>query len=439
MAEKACIGVRREDKNPWEKRAPLIPSHVRELIEQQDLSVTVQPSEIRVFSDREYSREGAILSESLSGCGVILAIKEVPLELIQERSIYLFFTHTTKGQAYNRPMLQRLKDKNCTVIDYEKIRDEQDQRLLFFGIQAGQSGMIETLSALGNRLKHEGRENPFESLQQPHVYASLVDAREEIQKIGRRIHDQGLPSSVTPLVCGFMGYGRTSQGAQEMFDLLPHETLQPEDLETFFVEKNYSAHRVYKVVFKEEHLVEPLQAGAGFELQDYYTHPAKYRSVFSTYLPYLTILVNCIYWEPRFPRFVPLSALHALISQNDNPSLRVIGDISCDIEGSIECTRRITTPESPVFVYDPIKDTIRDGFAGRGVVIMAIDNLPAEIPLESSVFFSAALKPYIPAIAEADYKLEFSDCQLPAAIKRAVILYNGNFTPDYAYMQEYLT
>jgi alpha-aminoadipic semialdehyde synthase len=135
---------------------------------------------------------------------------------------------------------------------------------------------------------------------------------------------------------------------------------------------------------------------------------------------------------------VPIAALQELFSQPETPRLRVIGDISCDIEGSIECTRRITTPDSPVYVYAPLEDAIQVGFAGNGVVIMAIDNLPAEIPLESSIFFSNALKPYIPAIARAEYSGDFSDCRLPDAVKRAVILYNGDFTPDYAYMREYI-
>ncbi|NOR14845.1 MAG: hypothetical protein GQ544_03990, partial [Candidatus Aminicenantes bacterium] len=323
MVEKTCIGIRREDKNPWEKRAPLIPSHVRELIEEYDLKVTVQPSQIRIFSDEDYVREGANTSESLSGCRVILAIKEIPLERIQEGKVYLFFTHTTKGQVHNFPMLNRLIERKCTVIDYEKIRDDQDRRLLFFGIQAGQSGMIETLSALGNRLSQEGIENPFASLLQPHAYANLLDAKENIQRIGRQIHDQGMPGSIVPFVCGFKGYGRTSQGAQEIFDLLPHESILPGDLEAFFKEKNYSSHRVYKVVFKEKHMVEPLQKQSEFDLQDYYAHPEKYRSVFSSYLPYLTVLINCIYWEPRFPRFVPLTALFELYSREESPRLRV--------------------------------------------------------------------------------------------------------------------
>ena len=255
------VGIRREDKNIWERRAPLVPTHVRELIRQHDLTLSVQTSDIRVFSDQEYAREGALITESLSHCRVVLAIKEIPLSLIEPDKVYLFFSHTIKGQVYNRPMLKQLKDLGCTLIDYERIVDAQQRRLLFFGIQAGQAGMIETLAGLGRRLAFEGVDSPLISLKQPYHYASLVEARETLQEIGWQIREKGFPPQIAPLVCGFLGYGRTSQGAQEMFDLLPVEQIAPSELPEMRNSKNYSAHNVYKVVFKEEHLVAPKVPG----------------------------------------------------------------------------------------------------------------------------------------------------------------------------------
>ena len=124
--------------------------------------------------------------------------------------------------------------------------------------------------------------------------------------------------------------------------------------------------------------------------------------------------------------------------KNDKPRLRIIGDISCDIEGSTECTVRSTTPDNPVFVYDPQEEKAKDGVEGRGVVVMATDNLPAEISLESSIFFSNELKPLVPAIAKADFSGDFADCDLPDAVKKAVILYRGKFTSDYKYMKNFI-
>ncbi|UCC41049.1 MAG: hypothetical protein JSV96_06365 [Candidatus Aminicenantes bacterium] len=435
---KIQIGIRREDKNPWERRVPLIPTHIRELLKEQLLEVHIQPSSIRIFPDEIYAKEGAVVEEILSSCSVIFAVKEIPLDFFEKDKVYFFFSHTTKGQLYNMPMLKKMIDLKCTLIDYEKIVNEKGERLLFFGYQAGQAGMIDTLWALGQRLNNEGMENPFSAIKKAYHYGSLIEAKESIETAGWQIKNNGLDSSLVPLVCGFAGYGHVSRGAQDVFHLLPFEEIAPEEIDTFFKEKNYSANRVYKVVFMEKHMVKPLSSDQKFELQDYYDNPQKYESIFESYLPYLAILVNCIYWSPKYPRFVKKKYLKKLFGTGEKPRLRVIGDISCDIEGSVECTVQATTPENPVFVYDPIEETARDGVEGRGPVVMAVDNLPAEIALESSVFFSCALKPLVPEIIKADFTGDFSDCHLPEAVRKAVILYQGKFTPDYEYMKNFI-
>lgn len=435
---KTLIGIRREDKNPWERRAPLIPTHVREIIRNNPIDIRLQPSTIRVFPDGDYQQEGARIEEDLSPCSIILAVKEIPLHFFKKDKVYVFFSHTIKGQPYNMPMLKKMIELGCTLIDYERIVNEKGQRLLFFGEQAGQAGMIDTLWALGQRLSHEKKENPFATIKQAFHYESLVEAKEEIERVGWKIHEEGLHASLVPLVCGFLGYGHVSQGAQEIFDFLPFEEIHPENTASLFEEKNYTSSKLYKVVFKEEHLVEPLEPNRSFELQDYYDHPRKYRSVFDSYLPFLTILVNCIFWTPDYPRFVTKQSLRKIFLENDSARLRVIGDISCDVEGSVEVTVRSTTPDNPIFVYDLEKDAARDGVEGKGPVIMAIDNLPAEISLESSIFFSTALKTMIPSLAAADFSGEFENCGLPGSLKKAVILFRGRLTPDYEYMKKFI-
>ena len=435
---KTLVGIRREDKNPWERRVPLIPSHIRELVQNYPLEIWVQPSKLRIFPDEDFAREGAKVEEDLSPCSVILAIKEIPLHFFRKGQAYVFFSHTTKGQPHNMPMLRRMVELGCTLIDYEKIADGKGQRLLFFGKQAGLAGMIDTLWALGQRLDYEKMKNPFSAVKQAYQYKSLVEAKEEVEKVGWEIHNNGLDRSLVPLVCGITGYGHVSQGAQEIFNLLPFEEIEPEKIPSFFKEKNYSASRVYKVVFKEQDMVKPLSPDQEFELQDYYNRPEKYSSTFDSYLPQLTILVNCIYWTPKYPRFVTKKSLKNLYRMIKKPRLRVIGDISCDIQGSVEFTVRATDPENPVYVYDPIEDKVKDGVKGRGPVVMAIDNLPAEISLESSIYFSSALKPFVPEIAQADFSLDFRDLRLPPSIKKAIILYLGKFTPDYEYMKAFI-
>jgi len=391
-----------------------------------------------VFSDEGFKREGVIVSEDLSACSIVLAVKEIPEDFFLDERVYVFFSHTIKGQPHNMPMLRRMVERRATLIDYERILDDKGRRLVFFGRQAGLAGMIDTLWALGRRLLQEGIESPFAHVRQTIHYASLVEAEEEIRRVGWEIEEKGLAPSLAPLVVGLAGYGHVSQGVQEILGLLPFEEVSPGEVKDLFKKKPYSKNKIYKTVFKEEHLVCPKPGHPGFNLQDYYQNPQNYRPVLEGYLPYLTVLVNAIYWAPQYPRFVTKKALKKLWEEEKTPRLRVIGDITCDIDGSIECTVRSTDPANPVFTYDPEKDEAVDGFAGRGPVVMAVDNLPAEIALESSVFFSQTLKPFIPGLLGANYRGEFEHSGLPPELKRATILYRGNFTPDYAYMREFI-
>lgn len=435
---KTRIGIRREDKNPWERRIPLIPSHVRGIIEKFPIELWMQPSSIRIFRDQEFIAEGARIEEDISSCAVVFAVKEIPVDFFVPGKTYMFFSHTIKGQPFNMPMLKKMMDLGCTLIDYERVMDEKGQRLVFFGTQAGQAGMIDTLWALGQRLKELGKSSPFEELLLAHQYGSLVDAKESIKRLGWHIHEVGLDVSHVPLICGFTGYGRVSKGAQEIFDLLPVEEVSADELESFHEEGNYASNRVYKVVFKEEHMVKPRSASQRFKLQEYYDHPDRYLSIFESYIPFLSVLVNCIFWAPKYPHFLTKDYLRKLWTEDSSPRLKVIGDISCDVEGAIECTLYATNPGDPVYVYDPIAMKALKGIRGRGVVVMATDNLPAELPLESSLFFSNALSPFVPDIALADYSGKFEDCDLPYPIKKAVIFFRGKLTPEYEYMKDFI-
>jgi alpha-aminoadipic semialdehyde synthase len=433
------IGIRREDKSVWERRVPLIPPDVAELTQGRDLEVWVQPSEVRVYPDQAFERAGALIVEDLSPCPVVFGVKEMPPNVFRPHHTYVFFAHVVKGQPYNMRMLARLLELGCHLIDYEKVTDEDGRRLIFFGRHAGLAGMIDTLCALGRRLDWEGIANPFSSVQPAHRYADLDHAREAISAVGARISRDGLPPSITPLICGFAGYGNVFRGANEIIELLPVEAIEPASVAAVAQAASPNRDVVYRAVFEEQHTVEPVAPGGHFGLLDYYEHPERYRSNFACYLPHLTVLVNCIYWEPRYPRLVTKADLRRLFyADGDVPRLRVIGDISCDIEGAIECTVKSTEPGNPVFVYDPRADRAVDGVAGQGPVVMAVDILPSEIPREASDYFSGVLTSYVPAIATADYELPFAELALPAEIKRAVIVYQGRLTPEYTYLQEFL-
>jgi alpha-aminoadipic semialdehyde synthase len=432
----ARIGIRLEDKNEWERRAPLVPAHAKALKE-QGIEVCVQASPIRAFTAQEYGQVGATVVEELSTCPVILAIKEIPSQLLAAGKTYAFFSHTIKGQKHNMPMLRRLLDLGCNLIDYEKIVDENGRRLVFFGNYAGLAGMLDTLWALGQRLAWEGIETPFQHLLPARLYADLDEAKAAVREVGQKIALEGLPEPITPLICGFAGYGNVSRGAQQIFDLLPYHEITPSDLITHQpIDKQ--TNTLYKVVFKEADMVEPINPTARFELQDYYNHPEKYRGGFEKYIPHLIVLVNGIYWTERYPRLVTRAYLKELFGQSEPPRLRVIGDISCDTEGAIECNLHSTSPGDPVYVYDPLTGATHTGYTGRGVIVLAVDNLPAELPRESSTHFSETLLPFVPEIAQADYDVPFEQSQLSPTLKRAVIVWRGELTPDYRYLEEYL-
>ena len=436
-----AIGIRREDKYQWERRAPLTPSHVARLVQEFGLEVYVQPSTLRVFPNEAYREVGAKVQEDLSPCGVIVGVKEIPLESFDRGKTYLFFSHTIKGQPYNMPLLKRMMAMGCQLIEYEKIVDDEGRRLVLFGRHAGLAGMIEALHALGRRLAAEGLEasdNPFAEIRQPYQYKNLEEARAHLQSIGNRISRDGLPVSLIPLVVGFLGYGNVSKGAQEILDCLPVVELRPEML---FALEQYapSSKTLYKVVFEEKDTVVAADGSSSFSLEHYWQHPEAYREAFSRYLPHLTVLINGIYWDERYPVLVSAEAVKELYGSRRSPALRVIGDITCDLEGSIAITRKATLPDQPCYVYDPTNDAIQDGVDNlKGPVIMAVDILPTEFPVESSAAFGDALLPFLPAIAAADSSGSFADWDLPGPIKRAVILYQGKLTESYRYLEKHV-
>lgn len=439
-----CIGVRREDKSDWERRTPITPTVAAELRQQHGVQVVVQPAPQRAFSAAEFETAGARVQEDLSGCPVVLGIKEIPKSAFLPGQAYVFFAHVIKGQPFNMPMLQRMLDQGCTLIDYEKVTDEAGRRLIFFGWHAGVAGALETLWALGQRLAWQGIANPFTALCRAYDYHDIAEAKDAVQQVAEAIRHDGLPAEIAPLTIGVAGYGNVARGVWEILDLLPVQRVEPGDLVglagrgTQRIETPAATDVIYATTFREEHTVAPLAADAAFDLQHYYRTPQAYRSDFERYLPHLSVLVNAIYWDARYPRLVTNHYLRSAYAAGQ-PKLRVIGDISCDIDGAIECTVKATEPGEPNFVYNPLTGEVRDGVEGEGVVVMAVDILPSELPRDASEYFSHVLLPYVPALATADYTVPFDDLALPAEIKRAVIAHRGELTPSYQYLRQHLS
>ncbi len=430
------IGVIREHRSKWERRVSIIPDHIKLLKEKFGIETILEPSKIRIFSDKEYENYGGLIKEDLSECSVVFGIKEMQKSDFLPNKTYVFFSHVIKGQHYNMPMLQRLLDLKCNLIDYEKIVDNNDKRLIFFGKYAGIAGMIDTLWAFGQRLKYENIADHFTEIKKAYQSESLKQAKIDLKNIGEKIKKKGIPENLTPLVCGIIGYGNVSKGVQEILDEMPTIEISPSKLLDLTNSLSVSQNHIYKVIFKEEHLVKQKDGNRNFELHDYFENPQNYNSQFEKYLPHLSIILNCIYWTTQCPRFITKENLKSLYL--NNKKLKVIGDISCDINGSIEITSKVTEPDNPVYVYDPFNDKIYDGIEGDGVVVLARDNLPCEIPLESSEFFSNELIDFIPQIVKAHSSGNLDKNSLPKPIQKALIVHNGKLTRNYQYIKKYL-
>lgn len=428
------IGIRLEEKSRWERRAPLTPEDVAHLAREAGLSFQVQRSPIRIFPEAAYRAAGAEVVDDLRACPVIMGIKEIPVGVLEPRKTYVFFSHTIKRQPHNMPMLRRIVELGCTLIDYERIVDERGRRLVFFGRHAGLAGFIDAMWALGQRLRCEGIASPFETVRRAYDYRDSDDAKRALAEVGERIRRDGLPETLRPMTIGFAGYGHVSMGAQEMAEALPLREVGPDQLAAL----PPAGDLVYKVVFREEHMVERMDAGGrgvpGFDLQEYYDHPDRYHGKFFPHVPHLSVLVNGIYWDARYPRLITRKQLRELYAAGDGRRLRVIADISCDVEGSIECTVRATDPGDPVYVYEPLTGHAPTGVAGDGPVILAVDILPCELPVDASRYFGQMLRPLVPALARADFSRELGDCGLPPELQRATIVYNGELTEPYRYL-----
>jgi len=430
------IGIRREDKNVWERRSPLIPEQVGQLIG-EGLGFAVQSSNIRTFSDDEFREVGADVKEDLSSCPVVLGVKEMPEGFFQPGHTYVFFAHVIKGQHHNMPMLARLMELGCNLLDYEKITDDTGRRLVFFGRFAGLAGIVDTLAGLGRRLELRGIETPFARVRLAHEYGRVDLARAALAEVGRDVVEQGLPEQLSPLVIGVTGYGHVAKGAWEMLDALGATEVEPVDLEPLAARGD--RHALYRVMFREEDMVEPKELGHRFDLKEYFARPELYRSQFERWLPHLTMMANCIYWDARYPRLITKDWVERNYSAGSTPRLAIVGDISCDIDGSVQVTAKTTDPGQPFFVYDPATGRALDGLSGPGLAVMAVDNLPCELPFDSSREFGLALLPFIPALARTDFARPLEELGLPDALRRALILHRGKLTPEYQYIGRFLS
>jgi Alanine dehydrogenase/PNT, N-terminal domain len=426
----AVVGIRSEDKSVWERRVPIVPTDLARL-SQQGIRFLVERSPRRCIADAEFEAAGAELVDELSEADVILGVKEVPADKILPGRAYLFFSHTIKGQSYNMPLLQRVLDLDCTLMDYELITDDRGVRTVAFGRHAGLAGCIDTLHALGQRLQQEGHTTALAQILPARAYDDVANAIDAIRQAAVRIAEEGLPEAISPLVIGVTGEGgKVWNGALEILTAAGAEEVQAEDLVSYVENFEGRARSLTYVSYDPRDLVEPTD-DRHYSFQDYLDHPEFYRQRFGAHLGLLSAVVYGILWSEGYPKFILTDDVRTHWEAPGPMRLKVITDVTCDPGGSNELLDHTTEPGEPSYVVNPSTGELRNGLTGEGVAIWAVDILPAEIPVDASRHFSEVLSPMVPALARDDVRKRPADADFPDALRAAYIVVEGQLLPEW--------
>ena len=435
-----------EHRSVWDRRVPLTPKDIKFLISQnKNLRFIIQPSKTRIFKNSEYEEIGAEISDNLEKCSLILGVRAVALEAYLPKKTYMFFGHFLKAQTHNLPFLDKILEQKIRFIDYEKITNNECKRLVYFGRIAGIAATIDFLAGLGNLFLKRGISSPLLTVSYGYRYESLEDAKENIIKISKILQYNGMPKELSPIVFALTGRGKTSEGVAEILKLLPIKEIPPEELPALFQNKNDPAlsQYIYLCYIDQQHMVEKAPEGEHqahdhiiFNKHDYYKHPMKYRPIFhEKYLPYISVIFNCLYWDQRYPRLIEDEQMKTLCLEGKSRLLGVC-DIACDLEGSIEFLKKYTDEDNHFYTYDPVKSKIVDDIHNipNGVIYQAIDAISRELSFDASTEFSKSLLPFIEKTALSDINKPMEEQNLQKEIFEATITWNGNYTPNFHYL-----
>lgn len=397
------LGVIREGKVPPDKRVPLTPQQCQ-LVQTKfpHVEVLVQTSPIRAFRDEEYTDLGIKVVDSLEDCDIIIGVKEVNVEDLIPNKKFLFFSHTIKQQPYNRKLLRAILEKRIQLIDYEVIKNKQNKRIIGFGRYAGIVGCY-------NGFLTYGKKHGLYQLTPANECHDRADMEAEMKKVA-------LPKDTKIVLTGF---GRVGYGAREIMDQLPITEVSPEEFLTEQFEGPVFTHLDVEDYYARKD-------GAPFEKQDFYANPGLYKSVFPQYLKAANLYIACHFWSNKSPYIVTQEQLK-------DPAVKtsVVADISCDIAGPIGCTIRSSKIADPVYGYDPQTGEEADPWSKDTITVMAVDNLPCELPKDASDDFGSELiKHVFPALFGED-----PDDIIGRASETD---HNGKLTPGFAYLQDYV-
>ena len=396
------IGIIKEGKIPPDKRVPLSPTQCKEIKQKYpQVDLVVQKSNIRKFKDEDYANAGIDLVDEVTDCDVLLGVKEVPIEDLIANKKYFFFSHTFKKQPYNRKLLQAIIEKNIQLIDWETITNSKGQRLIAFGRFAGVVGCFNGLLGYGLKTKRY-------KLKSAHLCEDRNEMEGELNKLD-------LPKNFKLVITGG---GRVAGGAIEVLEKTTIKRVSPEDfLSTHFGEPVYTQLDVQDYVERDD--------GAFFDIPAFFKNPSGHSSTFMSYAAAADVYVACHYWDNRSP---------FIFSRDDvkNPdwNISLVADVSCDIDGPVATTLRPSTIANPFYGYHPQKEEEVDFNKEGSIGVMAVDNLPCELPKDASVSFGEMFIEHVlePLLGNDPENI----------IYRASETKGGQLTPHFAYLQDYL-
>lgn len=399
------IGIIREGKNPPDKRVPLSPQQCKQVLEQYpSLEIAVQPSPIRCFNDSEYEKLGLSLQEDLSDCEVLLGVKEVPMEMLIPNKTYLFFSHTYKKQEYNRDLLRTILDKKIRLIDYEMLKDPGGKRLLGFGRYAGIVGAYNGFRAYGKMSGNFDLKPAYECYDRRELEQELVKVT--------------LPANFR---IALTGAGKVAGGAMEILSALKVTQVYPDE----FIREDFNKEAVFTQLNVHDYFERV--DGEEFKRLDFYRDNTGYRSRFLAYAEHADMYIACHYWADGSPLIYSREE-----ARDPRFKVKMVADISCDIDGPVASTLRPSTIADPFYGYDA-KNEQEVPFGSPGSIgVSAVDNLPGELPRDASEDFGNELiKNIIPHFFNGD-----KEGILAAASETDL---EGKLTTGFSYLSDYVS
>jgi len=395
------FAVIKERKSPPDRRVVLTPKSCQNLLKlHSKAQILIESSDIRAFSDDEYSQLGLEVSNDISQADVMIGVKEVPIEALIPNKSYFFFSHTIKKQPYNRKLLQAVLDKNITLYDHETLVDQNHNRLIGFGYYAGVVGAYNGIRTIGKKM------NCFELPK-----ASQLKGRTELDMALNRI-------SIPNLKIVLTGTGRVGQGAKEILDFMKIRQVSIDEFLTqSFKESVYVQLDVLDYVARKD--------GTASSKSDFFINPTTYKSTFSRFTKVADVFIAGHFFGKGSPYFFTREEAKA-----HDFNVKVVADISCDIDGPVACTIRPSTIKTPIYGYNPHSESEADFKNSDAIAVMAVDNLPCELPRDASEGFGKTfIKKIIPAFFNDDKD---------GVLSRAKMTQNGMLTSAFSYLQGYV-